>query len=77
MNGWNIVAAIASMCCFIATIAGAIFTYGQLSQRVKSNETRLGSIEERTGDSEIKIARIEEWKAGFSLGANVSGRHHG
>lgn len=83
MNGWIIVAAIASMCGVLATLAGAIFVYGQLTQSVRDNAKRTEKHEERLGDLDtlvnghaVAIARLDTWNAGYEAAAKSNAGAH-
>lgn len=83
MNGWIIVAAIASMCGVLATLAGAIFVYGQLTQSVRDNAKRTDKHEERLGDLDtmvnghaVKIRGLEAWNKGYEAAAGSNAGAH-
>jgi hypothetical protein len=75
---WIAFAAIAAVFGPIASIAVGAFVYGKLTQAVTDNKAKTeehGGIlvkhAERLGDHEVKIGKIEEWKAGIKIGARI------
>lgn len=73
---WAAFAAIASLSGIVVTIAGVIFTYGELTQRVNDGEKRADRHEQRLdaqglliNGHAVAIARLDEWNKGAEVAA--------
>ncbi len=76
---WAALAAFGSLFSVVAVVVGGAFVYGKLTQQVVDNRdktaehaTTLGAHGERITAQEIKVGKIEEWKAGIRIGARLA-----
>lgn len=77
---WGAIAVAISALTFIATIVGASYTHGKLTQRVDQNGEDIDSLldvqrdhGEKLAGHDVAIGRLNEWKEGFNAAARVSG----
>jgi hypothetical protein len=77
---WAAAAVVLSLLTLVATIIGASYTHGKLTQRVDQNvldindhSERLTEHAERLGAHDVALGRLSEWKDGFNAASRVSG----
>lgn len=77
---WAAIAVVLSSLTFVATVIGAAYTHGKLTQRVDQNAQDLNDHEERLtehatqlGAHAVALGRLSEWKDGFNAASRVSG----
>jgi len=76
---WGAAAVVLSFATLLATIIGAAYTHGKLTQRVDQSEEKikghdeiLRGHDERLADHDVALGRFSEWKEGFNAASRVS-----
>jgi uncharacterized protein YneF (UPF0154 family) len=73
---WEAIAAIAALGAFLASIAGAFYVSGKLTEKVSDHDERIkehAAILEKHGDKlsehDIELARLQAFNEGYSTAA--------
>lgn len=77
---WDAIAALGSIGTAVFVVAAAFITHGRYSKTVEEHTEKLSEHQKLLGlhgdklnEHEVELARVDEWRKGFSAAANIKG----